>query len=161
MNDYLDSIDATHVINISRDLVSLLKLGGFKLTKFVCNADEIVLAMNTEDCETLSSTVKEICNGTEQSSHVLGLRWDHVKDTLVGSTGVDRPLDKAITQRTVFIFLSSVIDPVGLVVPHTVRARLLLKVTSKISGQSWDDELPENIRSKILEWPSYRPLLNN
>ena len=48
----------------------------------------------------------------------------HVKDTLIVSRGVDRPLDKAITQRTVLSFVSSVFDPVGLVAPYTVRARL-------------------------------------
>ena len=97
------------------------------MTKFVSNADEITLAMNPEESETSSSPIKEIFNGAEQSSQVLGLKWDHVKDTLVVSRIVDRPLDKAITQRTVLSFVSSVFDPVGLVAPYTVRASLLLK----------------------------------
>ena len=160
MDDYLDSFEnVTHAIKISRNLVSLLKMGGFNLTKFVSNADEITSAMNPEESETSSSPIKEIYNGAEQSSHVIGLKWDHVKDTLVVSRGVDRPLDKAITQRTVLSFVSSVFDPVWLVVPYTVRARLLLKDIWKISGQSWDDELPEDIRDKFLEWHSGLPLL--
>ena len=77
-----------------------------------------------------------------------------MKDTLVASRGVYRPLDKAITQRTVLSLASSVFDPVGLVAPYTVRAYLLLKDIWKISGQSWDDELPEGIRDKLLEWQS-------
>ena len=61
MDDYLDSFEnVTHAIKISRDLVSLLKLGGFCLTKFVSNADQITSAMNPEDCETSSSPIKEI-----------------------------------------------------------------------------------------------------
>ena len=116
--------------------------------------------MNPEDCETSSSPIKELCNGAEQPSHVLGLKWDHVKDTLVVSRGVDRPLDKALTQRTVLSFVSSVFDPVGLVAPlGPVRARLLLEDIWKISGQTWDDELPEEIRDKFLEWHSGLPLL--
>ena len=82
-----------------------------------------------------------------------------MKDTLVVSRGVDRPLDKAVTQRTVLSFVSSVFDPVGLVAPYTVRARLLLKDIWKISGQSWDDKLPEDLRDKFLEWHSGLPLL--
>ena len=157
MDDYLDSFEnVTHANKISRNLVSLLKLGGFSLTKFVSNADEIT---NPEDCETLSSPIKKICNGAEQSSHVLGLKWHHVKDTLVVSRSVDRPLDKATTQRTVLSFVSSVFDPVGLVAPYTVRARRLLKDMWKISGQSWDDEMPEDIRDKFLEWHSGLHLL--
>ena len=127
-DDYLDSFEnVTHVIKVSRDLFSLLKLRGFNFTKFVSNADEITSAVNPEDCETSSSPIKEICNGAEQSSNVLGLKWDHVKDTLVVSRGDDRPLDKAITQRTILSFVSSVFDHVGLVAPCTVTARLLLK----------------------------------
>ena len=87
--------------------------------------------MNPEDCETSSSPIKEFFSGAEQSSHVLGLKWDHVKDTLVVSRGVDRPLDKAITQRTFLSFVSSVFDPVGLVAPYTVSARLLNKIFEK------------------------------
>ena len=118
MNDYSDSFENfTHAIKISRDLVCLLKLGGFNLTKLVSNADEITSAMNPEESETSSSPIKEICKGAEQSSHVFGLNWDHVKDTLIVSRGVDLPLDKAITQRTVLSFVSSVFDPVGLVAP--------------------------------------------
>ena len=75
IDDYLDSFEnVTHAkCEISRDLVSLLKLGGFNLTKFLSNAGEITSAMNPEDCETSSSPIKELCNGAEQSQ-VLGLR---------------------------------------------------------------------------------------
>ena len=160
MDNYLDSFEnVTHAIKISRNLVSLLKLGGLNLTKFVSNTDEITSVMNTEDCETSSSPIKELCNGAEKSSHVLDLKWDYVKDTLIFSRGVDRPLDKALSQRTVLSFVSSVFDPVRLVAPYTVRARLLLKDIWKISGQRWDDELPEDIRDKFLEWHSGLPLL--
>ena len=115
--------------------------------------------MNPEDCDTASSHIKEIYNGAEQSSHVLGLKWDHVKDTLVVSRGLDCPLDKAITRQTVLSFVSSVFDPVWLVAPYTVRIRLLLKNIWKIRGQSWDDELLEDMRDKFLEWNSGLPLL--
>ena len=99
MDDYLDSFkNVTHAIKISLELVSLLKLGGFILTKFVGNADQNTSAMKPEDCETSSSPIKEIFNGAEQSSHVLGLKWHHVKDTLVVSRGVDRLLKQVITQ---------------------------------------------------------------
>ena len=72
---------------------------------------------------------------------------------------MDRPLDKAITQQTVLSLVSSVFDLVGLVAPYTVSDRLFLKEIWKISGQSWDDELPEEIRDTFLEWHSGLSLL--
>ena len=53
----------------------------------------------------------------------------------------------------------SVFDSVGLVAPYTVRARILLKDIWKIRGQSWDDELPDEVRDKFLEWHSGLPLV--
>ena len=136
-DDCLDSFEnVTHTNKISRNLVSLLKLGGYILTKVVSNADEITSAMNPEDSETSSLPIKENRNDAEQSSHVFGLKWDHVKDTLVVSRGVDRPLDKALTQQTVVKFVSSVFDPVWLVAPYTVRALILFKDIWKIIDQS-------------------------
>ena len=130
-------------------------MGGFILTKFVSNADGITSVRKFEDCETASSPITEICNGAEQSSYIFGLKWDHVKYTLVVSRGVDRRLDKAITQRSVLSFVSSVFDPVGLVAPYTVEARPLPKdqgptLGRRIAGRHID---------KFLEWHSGLALL--
>ena len=96
VDNYLDSIEnVTHAIENNREFLSLLRLGGFNLTKFVRNADEFTLTMNPEDCKTSSSPIKKFYNGSEQPLHDLGLKWEHVKNTLVVSRGLDRPLDKA------------------------------------------------------------------
>ena len=87
-------------------MVSLPKIGGFSLNNFDSTVDEITLARSPEGSEISSSPTKESFNGAEQSSHVLDLNWDHVRDTLIVSRGVDRPLDKALTQRTVLSFVS-------------------------------------------------------
>ena len=58
-------------------------------------------------------------------------------------------------------FVSSVFDPIGLVAPYTVKARLLLKDIWRISGQKWDDDLPEEIKKLFLEWHSGPHLLGS
>ena len=87
------------------------------------------------------------------------MKWDHVLDTLVVSRGVNRELKDTVTQRTVLSFVSSVFDPIGLVAPYTVRARLLLKEIWRISGQQWDNPLPLDLNAKFLEWRSGLPIL--
>ena len=136
MDDYLDSFqNRDDALKLGRDLTS--------------NVPDVTTALDPDNRES-NSSVKNICASPDQSTHVLGLKWDHVKDTLVVSRGVDRPLDKAITQRTVLCFVSSVFDPIGLVAPYTVKARLLLKDSWRISGQKWDDDLPEEIKKQFL-----------
>ena len=134
-DDYLDSVqNKDNAWKLGRDLVSLLKLGGFHLTKFISNVNDVTTAFDPDNHES-NFSVKDICRSPDQSSHVLSLKWNHVKDILVVSRGVDRPLDKAITQRTVLSFVSSVFDPIGLVAPYTMKARFLLKVMWRISSQ--------------------------
>ena len=57
MDDYLDSFeDLTYAIKNSRDLVSLLKLGGFILTRFVEKTDTIFLSNELRELRNLVST---------------------------------------------------------------------------------------------------------
>ena len=58
-------------------------------------------------------------------------------------------------------FVSSVFDPIGFVAPYTVKARLLLKDIWRISGQKWDDDLPEEIKKQFIEWHSGLHLLGS
>ena len=158
MDDYVDSFpEPEKALKLSKDLVELLKLGGFKLTKFVSNVKEIQKELCTSS-DNLSQ-VKEILSSEGQESHVLGLKWDHVLDTLVVSRGVNRDLKDTVTKRTVLSFDSSVFDPIGLVTPYTVRARLLPKDIWRISGQQWDNPLLLDLNAKFLEWRSGLPIL--
>ena len=51
-------------------------------------------------------------------------------------------------------------DPIGLVAPYTVKARLLLKDIWRLSGQQWDNDLPPEVVSKFLDWSQELPGLS-
>ena len=72
--------------------------------------------------------------------HVLGLKWDHNNGTLLVSRGTNSTITKSITQRLVLSLVSKVYDPIGLVAPFTVGARLILKDIWRVNEQIWDDE---------------------
>ena len=154
-DDYLVSFqNRDDALKLGRDLVALLKVGGFYLIKFVSNVPDVITALDPDNRES-NFSVKDICRSPDQSSHVLGLKWDHVKDNFVFSRGIDRPLEKTITQRTVLSFVSSAFDPIGLV------ARFLLKDIWRISGQKRDDDLSEETKKQFLEWHSGLLLLGS
>ena len=48
--------------------------------------------------------------------------------------------------------MSKVYDPIGLVAPFTVGARLILKDIWRVNGQCWDDELPKDTVDRFLAW---------
>ena len=109
---------------------------------------------------TRATEVKEIPSG-EESSPVLRLKWSHATDTLVVSRGTNPDIKHTVTQRVVLRLVSSVYDPIGLVAPYTVKARLLLKDIWRLSGQPWDDDLPRDIVTKFLDWTQELPALSD
>ena len=161
MDDYLGSVkNPETALRLSRSLDELLKLGGFNLTKFISNVLNLSSKLNPP--KTSANNSKEIITAAinpETASHVLGLNWDHVTDTLVVCRGVNRELKDSVTQRSVLSFVSSVFDPIGLVAPYTVRASLLLKDIWRLSGQQWDDPLPIELCRRFTEWHSGLPVL--
>ena len=149
MDDYLESSPtAEEATQKAEDLVKLLSLGGFKLTKFLSNVPTIPPQLEADP--TSPTEGKEIPS-TENSSHVLGLKLNHNTDTLVVSRGTNPEVKPKVTQRIVLRLVSSVYDPIGLVAPYTVKARLLLKDIWRLSGQHWDDDLPPDVVTKFLE----------
>ena len=159
MDDYLDSVESPEkAINRSKELVHLLHLGGFKLTKFVSNIPNLA---DRIDGSPQSTGPQVIVSCQEDSSHVLGLKWDHTNDTLVVSRGTSCAITKSLTQRLVLSLVSKVFDPIGLVAPFTVGARLLLKDIWRVTGQQWDDELPQDMVQSFLVWSADLPKLEN
>ena len=125
MDDYLDSVESPEGALIkSKKLVHLLHLGGFKLTKFVSNVPDLA---DRVDGSAQSTEPKVIVSSKEESMHVLGLKWDHNTDTLVVSRGTNSTITKSLTKRLVLSLVPKVYDPIGLVAPFTVGARLILK----------------------------------
>ena len=150
MDDYLDSVESPERALIrSKELVHLLHLGGFKLTKFVSKVPDLA---DRIDGSAQSTEPKVIVSSKEESMHVLGLKWDHNNDTLVVSRGTNSTITKSLTQRLVLSLVSKVYDPIGLVAPFTVGARLILKDIWRVNGQSWDDELPKDTVDRFIAW---------
>ena len=50
--------------------------------------------------------------------------------------------------------VAAVYDPISLVASYTTKARLLLKEIWRLSGQKWDDVLPDDIVTKFADWSS-------
>ena len=152
MDDYLESFATSEeATERCQDLVTLLKRGGFKLTKFFSNFN---LPPSLPPLQDQSPGIPEVC---ELSSHVLGLKWNQRSDTLVVSRGVNRSVTEPVTQRLVLNRVASIFDPIGLVAPYTIKARLMLKEVWRLHGQQWDEVLSEELTEEFLHWSKALP----
>jgi len=129
---------------IVKEVKDVLKEGGFNLTKFVTN-DEILLQEIDE--EDRAKEVKEF--NKEVISKALGVRWDVKEDTL--KVEVSTTEDEVITRRRMLSTIATMYDPLGIVSPCIITAKLMFQEASKLKLE-WDEEVPAGISRRWREW---------
>ena len=114
MNDYLDSFPGLEEgIKVIVEVVQLLKLSGFNLTKFVSDNSEIDKYTRHQ-----SPTAKDLINLDLDETPIeqaLGVLWDPKQDVLKIKT-VNKELPN--TKRGILSFVSSIFDPLELYLDH-------------------------------------------
>ena len=147
VDDCLVSVDSDEAgVRLVQDLSELLARGGFHLTKWVSTSEAVMKSVLFED------RAKSTCNlnlGAEVDERVLGMKWHVTSDTFGYQV---RLPDKPITRRGLLSVSSSLFDPLGLVSPVVLEARLLLRSLCQ-GGLGWDDPIPF---SEAVRWKQWR-----
>ncbi|XP_044249366.2 uncharacterized protein [Drosophila takahashii] len=130
---------ATHdleTLRIIKDQVTeILRRGHFPLTKWHSN---YVGFMEDHASKKLSS-----CG--EGLASALGVNWNQHKDTLFFKF-IPRNNATRITKRSILSTASALFDPLGLLSPLVVVAKILLQELW-LAGLQWDESVPENIHT--------------
>ncbi|XP_063447017.1 uncharacterized protein LOC134726541 [Mytilus trossulus] len=132
---------------------SLMSEAGFNLRSWSSNCSKLTdLAKKHNVCE------------KETFVKILGLKWDTVKDTItfqkVDLFDIELP---NITKREILKQSSRIYDPLGLLSPVSVRAKILMQ-TLREQKFEWDEPLPLEIQTtwknlaKDLEKTTYTEL---
>ena len=153
MDDLLtgtNSIEAA--ISIKNQLIELLKLGGFNLRQWASNEQKII-----DDLKN-ASEAQFLCLEPSQSTKVLGIQWDPNTDKISYSV---KPLaNERITKRNILSEIAQLFDPLGLLGPVIVIAKLLMQELWK-GKLDWDASLPQSLHTAWLNFKNQLPLLNN
>ena len=131
--------------SLAKELVDLLKISGFRLTKFSSNSDEILDSLPSTE---VSSSPSSIQFNPESFERALGIRWDIRSDEFSFAT-IQRKGEA--TKRNVLRILSSVFDPLGLLNPFTLTIKKLLQSLWK-HKLDWDDEIPDFAKQIWYSW---------
>nr|CAI5869848.1 unnamed protein product [Callosobruchus analis] len=134
------------------ELTVILKAGCFELRKWRSNVPNLF----TNEHQ-LQEEHYVVPHEKLESSKTLGLVWNSIRDCLKFSVTVST---REVTKRSVLSTIAQVYDPLGIVGPVIVTAKLLLQRLWELQLE-WDDSLPD-IEYNI--WATFQkelPLLNN
>ncbi|XP_076391770.1 uncharacterized protein LOC143265174 [Megachile rotundata] len=145
VDDLLSGSDSVEeAIELRQSLTSVLARAGFHLRKWASNDSRVV--SRDQDSSICQVEIRPV----DKESKVLGLLWsvelDELRYSLVGSR-----LGK-ITKRSVLSEISQIFDPLGLIGPVIVKAKLLMQELWQLQV-SWDESLPQDIHTR---WDSFR-----
>ena len=85
------------------------------------------------------------------SYKALGVTWDIHEDSLQVSLSVDFDSSSKVTKRLVLSTFSSVFDVIGFAAPLILEVRLIFQELCRLK-LSWDDPIPEEFRSRFIQW---------
>ncbi|KAI5748367.1 hypothetical protein M8J77_024789 [Diaphorina citri] len=153
MDDYLTSyLDKDKAVSTITQLVSLLRGGGFELTK---------LASNNIDILTSVSEAQEVVECVQWDSEsymkVLGVQWNSAEDCFAFNVKLE---DIVCSKRGILSTVAKIFDVLGLISPVITYAKLIIKELwcPKID---WDEALPNSICQKWTKFVQELPLLQD
>ena len=123
VDDYLKSVPQENdAIKLALDLLSLIEMGGFRLTKWLSSSKDVLCAfLESERAPKVISL--NLCDALP-SDRALGINWEVNEIRIKFMVKVaDRPL----TRRGILSIVSSIFDPLGLVVPIMLRAKAIVQ----------------------------------
>ncbi|XP_025836105.1 uncharacterized protein LOC112906362 [Agrilus planipennis] len=144
---YVDDIlsgamDLDTLFDLRNQLIKLLGLGNFKLHKWGSNSKEFLASFRV-------SNIDYAIKPDEVSNKVLGISWSSMSDEFSIST--PQKINSSVTKRNVLSVIAQIYDPLGLVAPVVVVAKLIMQQMWLLK-LDWDDVLSEELR---VEWDKF------
>lgn len=143
----------TEALELKDQLIKLLASAGFVLHKWSSNDQSLI------NCaENIKGNEKDILDNTV-SSKVLGISWNPSEDVFKISVPDVNCLE-SFTKRRVLSYIAQMFDPLGLVGPVLVLAKILMQeIWARKVG--WDEELPVDLKEKWVALTTNLSCLNS
>ncbi|MCG7868682.1 MAG: hypothetical protein JAY74_20210, partial [Candidatus Thiodiazotropha taylori] len=154
MDDSMDSVlNEEQGVRLYQELSSLLTHAGMHARKWLSNSQEVIHEIPIKDRKS------EVDLDTEQlpSAKTLGVWWSANHDTFTFRENAPGN-DMRYTKRNFLKKIASLFDPLGLLAPFTVRAKMLLQ-DMWTAGLDWDEEMSESLTKEAQDWFRELPYL--
>ncbi|KAG7295220.1 hypothetical protein JYU34_022191 [Plutella xylostella] len=145
-NSYVDDIQTgcdtiDQASQLKKELISIMKHANFNLHKWVSNTPEL---LNDIPQTQIGSSCRDLDRDTSVAK-ILGILYDAQDDAFKLSGRVLTP-PKTVTKRSVLSSVSRLFDPMGLVGPVTMKAKLFVQeLWQHKNTLDWDTPLPAEL----------------
>ena len=155
-----DCLRSTHTCEqasrIISELCSVCSSAGFHAHKFVSNEIDVLNKMPVGE---RAKSIQELSFPEEPlpSERSLGLIWHVASDEF----GFDfSPKSRPLTRRGFLAVSASLYDPLGIVCPFVLPAKLILQELCRLRI-GWDDDPPDGMKRKWLQWIDFLACLKD
>ncbi|XP_015436991.1 PREDICTED: uncharacterized protein LOC107192287 [Dufourea novaeangliae] len=144
VDDLLTGTDTIEQAKIfKRDVSRLLREAGFELRKWASNEPTVVNSVSDEP--------KGIVSQADKDPRTLGMLWGPLADEL--RVAIKDRITTRVTKRVILSEFARIFDPLGLVGPVVMRAKLLIQLLWQ-SKVSWDESVPPMIHAEFRDFQS-------
>ncbi|GJQ85299.1 hypothetical protein Trydic_g5197 [Trypoxylus dichotomus] len=148
VDDFLSGSDTIEEAQLLCNQVSQILQGGcFELRKWISNNPQILTVLNSSK---VSSPQVMLFKQSEVKDKTLGIQWNWSTDNLTYSIP-NYNKTRPFTKRNLLSDISKIFDPLGLLSPVVVNAKLLIQKIWQLN-LSWDDVVPESIKDSWLNF---------
>ncbi|CAG9114803.1 unnamed protein product [Plutella xylostella] len=134
--------DKEQLLQICNGVSNVLKSGCFRLRKWIFNSD-------IQNSQSIFSS-KDLSLGDNCQTKTLGMGWFNNSDELNYSTRHVKDITP-VTKRTILSIISQIFDPLGLLGPTVIIAKILMQ-SLWLLKVGWDDPLPTNT---LIKWHNF------
>lgn len=150
-------------IKLREDTQVLMEEGGFPMGKWISNSKRVNESIpeelrGTAGLQQLTKEEDPSLSPAYITSKALGVQWNTYDDTLV-FTYPDLTAEPVDTRRQVCSLLPKIYDPMGLISPYVITAKMLLQEVCQLQTD-WDEKLPQDMINRWKTWQADIPNLD-
>ncbi|XP_050547127.1 uncharacterized protein LOC126908855 [Daktulosphaira vitifoliae] len=148
MDDYLGGAESIQAAIILRDyIIEIMKSAGFKLRKWASNCPQMLTGILNDDNDPLI-----VLNLDDNEIKTLRLCWNTDNDSYQFKLNAEEKTNiNNTTKRAVLSSIASIFDPLGLIGPIIIKAKLIMQRLWQLK-YCWNDLLPNELQQKWLNY---------
>lgn len=156
MDDYVCSLPTLETAeNTYCEMVDMFKSGGFNLVKWISNNKEFMSRIPSSH---KSPQAINFDSDANSATKIVGMRWQPTEDNFEFHVNFDFP--EKCSKRSILSNTARLFDPLGLISPVVAFMKLLVQECWKLE-LDWDDEVPDSILNKWIQFHSELSQLQN